>query len=84
MIRLLEEVFIMSKVMNRIMDAIDIETFLVCENEEEGKRISLELMNELGFNNANIVYIRHQGPGVRVRLRGYVYKPGDRYGWQNH
>jgi len=70
--------------MDRIMDAVDIETFLVCDDEEEGKRISLELMKELGFNNFSIVYIRHQGPGARVRVRGYIYKPGDRYNWYNN
>lgn len=71
----------MSKVMERVMDAVDIETFLVCKDEEEGRRLSLQLMDELGFKDSSIVFIQHQGPGARVRLRGYVYKPGDNYGW---
>ncbi|MCR4430671.1 MAG: hypothetical protein NUV45_06610 [Tepidanaerobacteraceae bacterium] len=71
----------MSKAMERIMDAVDLETFIVCKDEEEGKKLSIQLMDELGFKDVNIVFCQHQGPGARVRLRGYVYKPGDRYGW---
>lgn len=71
----------MSKAMGRIMDAVDLETFIVCKDEEEGKKLSIQLMDELGFKDVNIVFFQHQGPGARVRLRGYVYKPGDRYGW---
>jgi hypothetical protein len=73
----------MSMVMEKVMDAVDLETFLVCKDEEEGKKLSLQLMDELGFKDVSIVFIQHQGPGARVRLRGYVYKPGDRYGWLN-
>lgn len=72
----------MLEALKRVMDAVDIETFLICGNEEQGKQISIKLMEELGFKNPSIVFIQHQGPGARVRLRGYVYKPGDRYGWQ--
>jgi DNA-binding LacI/PurR family transcriptional regulator len=71
----------MPKALEKIMDAVDIETFLVCEDEEEGKKLSLKLMQELGFKDISIVFIQHQGPGARVRLRGYIYKPGDKYGW---
>ncbi|TYP59881.1 hypothetical protein [Thermosediminibacter litoriperuensis] len=71
----------MSGALERVMDAVDIETFLVCDDEEEGKRLSLQLMNELGFKDASIVFIQHQGPGARVRIRGYIYKPGDSYAW---
>jgi len=71
----------MSVVMEKVMDAVDLETFIVCKDEEEGKKLSLQLMDELGFKDVNIVFIQHQGPGARVRLRGYVYKPGDRYAW---
>ena len=34
----------MSKVFDRISDALDVETFLVCESEEEGKQLALQLM----------------------------------------
>lgn len=71
----------MSKVLEKVMDALDIETFIACNNEEEGERLALEMMDELGFKDVSIVFIQHQGPGARVRVRGYIYKPGDKYKW---
>ncbi|OAT85233.1 hypothetical protein [Desulfotomaculum copahuensis] len=71
----------MSKVMDNIMDALDLETFLVCGSEEEGRRLTLQMVKELGFKDADIVFIQFQGPGVRVRARAYVHRSGDVYGW---
>ncbi|MCF6096755.1 hypothetical protein L1766_07060 [Thermovorax subterraneus] len=71
----------MSKALEKVMDAVDIETFLVCDSEEEARKISMQMMNELGFCNASIVFIQYLGPGARVRVRGYIYKPGERYNW---
>jgi len=63
------------------MDALDVETFLVCADEEEGRRLARELMAELGFPEADIVFFEFNGPGARVRLRAYRHRPGDRYAW---
>lgn len=63
------------------MDAVDVETYFACKSEAEAKKLSMELMEELGFKDVNIVFLQYQGPGARVRLRGYVYKPGDSYSW---
>ncbi|HHX22431.1 MAG: hypothetical protein ACOX2A_10625 [Tepidanaerobacteraceae bacterium] len=71
----------MSNVLEKVMDAVDLETFFVCKNEEEAEKLSIELMEKFGFHDISIVFIQHQGPGARVRIRGYVYKPGDRYSW---
>ncbi|AEE91501.1 conserved protein of unknown function [Tepidanaerobacter acetatoxydans Re1] len=71
----------MSDVLEKIMDAIDIETYIVCKNEDEAEKFAMELMEKLGFKDTSIVFIQHRGPGARVRARGYIYKPGDRYGW---
>lgn len=71
----------MSDVFSRVLDAIDIETFLICKSEEEGRQLSKQLMLEIGFQDLDIVFIEHRGPGVRVRLRGYIHRPGDQYGW---
>ncbi|MFQ5789570.1 MAG: hypothetical protein ACE5JI_03750 [Acidobacteriota bacterium] len=68
-------------VLNHVMDAVDIETFLVCENETEGKGLALRLLHELGFRDGDIVSISYRGVGARVRLRGTIHKPGDRYHW---
>lgn len=65
----------------KILDAIDIETFFVCKDEEEGKALTLKLMESFGLKDTDIVFIQHQGPGARVRARGYIYRAGDHYGW---
>jgi hypothetical protein len=71
----------MSRILDRIMDGMDIETFLVCTSEEEGRRLTLQLIKEMGFSDVDIVFIQFQGPGVRVRARAHVHRPGDTYGW---
>lgn len=70
-----------SKVYERVLDALDIETFLICQSEAEGKRLALQLLTDMGLKDIDIVFIEHNGPGARVRARGYTYKPGDRYHW---
>jgi alkyl hydroperoxide reductase subunit AhpF len=72
-----------SKVYDRVLDALDIETFLICQNEAEGKRLALQLLADMGLKDIDIVFIEHNGPGARVRARGYIFKPGDHYGWLN-
>lgn len=71
----------MSKLSDSVLDALDIETFLICENETEGKDMVYNFFEELGFKDVDIVFIQHEGPGVRVRARGYIYRPGDKYNW---
>ena len=72
----------MSRAIDSVIDTIDLETFLRCGDEEEGKRLALELAGELGFREADVMYVDHYGPGVRVRVRGFINKPGDRsYPW---
>lgn len=70
-----------SRVLDRVMDALDLETFLVCKDEEEGRNLTLGLMQELGFQDVDIVFLEHEGPGVRVRARAYVHRSGDKYRW---
>ena len=67
--------------LSRVVDAVDLEAFLLCESEEEAKRLSLQLLEELGFENGDIINLEFTGAGARVRLRGNVYKPGDKYHW---
>lgn len=69
------------RVFPRIVDAIDVETFLLCESEAQGKRLARALMDEMGLKDSQIVFLKKQGPGVRVRLRATVHRPGDEYGW---
>ncbi len=69
------------KALNRVLDACDLETFLLCEDIEEGKTLGMELMAGLGFKDADIVSCEMSGPGVRIRLRGYVHRPSSAYRW---
>lgn len=71
----------MSRILDRIMDGLDIETFLVCASEDEGRRLMTNFMKDIGFSDVDIVFIQFQGPGVRVRARAYIHRPGDTYGW---
>lgn len=67
--------------LDKVLDAIDIETFFVCKDEEEGKTLCIQLLQNFGLRDHDIVFIEHQGTGVRVRARGYIHRAGDRYGW---
>ena len=71
----------MANALDHVLDALDIETFLVCGSEDEGKRLALTMMEELGFKDVDPVFIKFQGSGVRVRVRAYINRPGDKYPW---
>ena len=67
--------------LGQVLDALDVETFFVCENEAEGRSYMLSLLKKWGFSDVDIVFAQHEGLGVRVRGRAYVYRPADRYQW---
>lgn len=71
----------MGSARDQVADAIDIETFFICRDAEEGQRLALRLAEELGLTDASIVFLEHAGIGARVRLRSYVHRPGEHYGW---
>ncbi|MFA5834449.1 MAG: hypothetical protein WDA22_13310 [Bacteroidota bacterium] len=66
---------------NSIMDGVDIETYLVCNDQQEGKRLALQLGKEMNLGEVDIMFEEFDGYGMRVRLRKYVYKPGNTYRW---
>lgn len=66
---------------DNVMDAIDIETYLVCKDANEGKKFALQLGAEMNLGEIDIMYEEFDGFGIRVRLRKYVYKPGNVYPW---
>ncbi|MEW6521982.1 MAG: hypothetical protein AB1445_00175 [Bacillota bacterium] len=68
---------------DRVLDAIDVETFLVCEHEEDARTVALALAADMGLRQADIVFVEWRGLGARVRIRAYVHRPGDRYGWMH-
>lgn len=71
----------MSAVLKKVMDALDIETFFICASEAEGKEMAIQLVKDMGLTDADVVFIQHEGPGARVRVRAYVHRPGAAYGW---
>ena len=71
----------MSDALKHVMDALDVETFFVCESEEEGKNLGLTLMKDLGFKDVDIVFSEFIGVGARIRARAYIHKAGDIYPW---
>jgi hypothetical protein len=73
----------MAGALDKVVDAIDIETFLYCKDEEEAKDLAQALLNELNFKHGDIVFLEHLGWGARVRLRAYLHRPGDHYRWLN-
>lgn len=72
---------VLMDIFSRIVDAVDVETFILCKNEAEGKRLVKALMEEMGLKEGKIIFLKKRGPGVRVRVRAYIHEPGDDYGW---
>ena len=70
-----------SNPLTHVLDALDVETFLVCTSEAEGKHLAASLMKSLGFQDVDLVFIKFHGSGVRVRIRAYINRPGDNYPW---
>ena len=64
-----------------IVDALDIESFLLCESEQEAKELIAKLMQSLGIARHVIVSLDFNGPGAHFRVRAYMNKPGDNYTW---
>lgn len=71
----------MKKALDYVVDAIDVETFIYCKNEEEARERAGAIMAELNLKHGDIVFLEYQGPGARVRMRSYVHRPGDHYRW---
>ncbi|MDI6893336.1 MAG: hypothetical protein AB1503_10500 [Bacillota bacterium] len=71
----------MGEALDRVADAIDVETFLLGQTEEECLRLARALMEELGLPECDVISLQYRGLGARVRLRAYVHRPGGTYGW---
>ncbi|HEV2694694.1 MAG TPA: hypothetical protein VG347_17495 [Verrucomicrobiae bacterium] len=64
-----------------IVDALDIESFVLCESDKEAKDLIVSLMQSLGLTRFVIVSLDFNGPGAHFRVRAYMNKPGDTYTW---
>jgi hypothetical protein len=70
-----------AKILDRVMDALDVETVLVSDSENEARNLAKELMLSLGLKESDIVLLEHKGKTARLRIRSYVHRPGCRYAW---
>ena len=66
---------------DQIVDAMDIESFVLCESEREAKSLIAQLMQSMGVARHVIVSLDFNGPGAHFRVRAYMNKPGDHYTW---
>jgi hypothetical protein len=71
----------MKKALDRVVDAIDIETFLYCKSEKEAAELAEALVQELNLPHGDIVFLEYKAWGARVRIRSYIHHPGDHYRW---
>ena len=69
------------KALSQVLDALDVETYFLCQSELEGRKLMLDFLKGAGFKDVDIVFAEHSGPGARVRGRAYVHRPADKYGW---
>ena len=67
--------------LDRVVDSLDIETFIVCQDEKEGEKLGHQLVKDLGFKDADIVFVEYGNGGARIRLRANIFKAGDHYRW---
>ena len=70
------------RIFNKVVDAVDLETVVVCRDETEARGIGFELLKALGFKDGDIVSVEFTGMSARLRLRGNVFEPGDEYCWE--
>jgi hypothetical protein len=71
----------MTTARDTIVDALDIESFVLCESEKEAKELIVNLMTSFGLTRYVIVSLDFNGPGAHFRVRAYTNKPGDTYTW---
>jgi len=71
----------MTAAREQIVDAMDIESFVLCESEKEAKELIAQLMHSMGLARHVIVSLDFNGPGAHFRVRAYMNKPGDHYTW---
>ena len=70
-----------ARALAHVVDALDIETYLVCRDAREGHALALQLGRELNLGDVDIMFEDFDGYGVRVRLRATIHRPAGHYGW---
>ena len=67
--------------LSRVVDAVDVETYLLCSSIQEGQVLARRLGRELKLGDVDVMFADFDGYGVRVRLRAMVHRPASRFGW---
>ena len=66
---------------SEIIDAFDIETFLLSDSHDDAKVKIMRFLSELGFDDIDVISIDFRCFGARVRARVYINRPGCTYSW---
>jgi len=67
--------------LNAVVDAVDIETYLLCSDAKQGHALALQLGREMNLGEVDVMFEEFDGYGVRLRLRKYIHRPAQRYRW---
>lgn len=67
--------------LSKVVDALDIETYLLCSDAQQGHTLALQLGKEMNLGDVDVMFEEFDGYGVRVRLRKYVHRPAQKYQW---
>uniref|UniRef100_A0A7V4LCG5 Uncharacterized protein n=1 Tax=Desulfobacca acetoxidans TaxID=60893 RepID=A0A7V4LCG5_9BACT len=66
------------RAMSHVLDAVDVETYLVCASAHEGRELARLLGREMNLGDVDVMFEEFDGYGVRVRLRPPPELPPDR------
>ena len=67
--------------LEHVVDAVDVETALICSDEEEAKKLATQIMYSFGLKNPHVIFLELNGRVARVRIRAYVHRAGDQTTW---
>lgn len=67
--------------LNKVVDAVDVETYLMCSDAHQGHALALQLGREMNLGDVDIMFEEFDGYGVRIRLRKYIHRPAQKYHW---
>lgn len=70
-----------SSALSHVIDAIDVETYLVCSSAQEGHELARRLGREMQLGEVDVMFEEFDGFGVRIRLRAMIHRPAARYSW---
>ena len=67
--------------LNKVIDAVDVETYLMCSDAHQGHFLALQLGKEMNLGDVDVMFEEFDGYGVRVRIRKYIHRPAQKYHW---